>query len=253
MQRGFLFSELIIFQNIKTPISNSNYWKPEIVVPMLLDASALSNTENNQITSNTLRQLSVSKDFTELSADTYQLSKYQKALAQSRHYKVLKHLRWRQPGLSKKEAISIRVNAGEVFPLYINRQPDQSLAEIKQITENYRQALDAIDELRLNDYQRIDGYPLDGTVKIYLGRYLHIETDLILTLPVEAKKSLPLPRQQFIQESAESIFEKPLGKQSYRFKTHRRMRSKELHHLDHPKFGLLINITEFKTADSSRE
>lgn len=232
--------ELIIFQNIKTPISKSNYWKPEILVPTLPNAITLLNSEVNQPVTNVSQKLPVNKDFVALPAGTYQLSQHKQALTRSRHYKILKHLRWRQPGLPKKEAISIRMNSGEIFPLYLTQETRLSLGKSKQATTSYRQALDSVNPLHLNDYQKTNAYPLDGTVKIYLGRYLHIDTDLILTLPVIS--AVPSPQQQ----SAEDVFERPLGMQSYRFKTHRRMRSKELHHLDHPKFGLLINIVEFK-------
>ncbi len=242
--------ELIIFQNIKTPISKSNYWKPEILVPTLQNAITLSNSEINQPVTNVSQKLPVNKDFVELPAETYQLSQHKQALTRSHHYKILKHLRWRQPGLAKKEAISIRMNTGEVFPLYLTQETELSLGENKQAATSYRQALDSVNPLHLNDYQKINAYSLDGTIKIHLGRYLHIDTDLILTLPITS--AAPPPQQQLIRASTEDVFERTLGMQSYRFKTHRRMRSKELHHLDHPKFGLLINIVEFKDQVSSQ-
>jgi hypothetical protein len=58
---------------------------------------------------------------------------------------------------------------------------------------------------------------LEGTIKVSVGRYLHVDLDLLL------------------------------GK-SYRMQTHRRMRSKELHYLDHPKMGALVLISPVKAS-----
>ena len=58
--------ELVIFQNIKTAISKNNYWKPEILAPILSNAITLSSTDNTQITTDVLRQLPGNKSFTEL-------------------------------------------------------------------------------------------------------------------------------------------------------------------------------------------
>ncbi len=53
---------------------------------------------------------------------------------------------------------------------------------------------------------------LEGTVKVSLGRYLHVDLDLLLD-------------------------------QRYRLQTHRRMRSGELHYIDHPLMGALVLIS----------
>lgn len=56
---------------------------------------------------------------------------------------------------------------------------------------------------------------VDGTVRLYRARYLHLEADLLLTADG--------------------------GR--FRLKESRRMRSRELHYLDHPRFGLLVMVT----------
>jgi hypothetical protein len=59
------------------------------------------------------------------------------------------------------------------------------------------------------------GSGMEGTIKVSVGRYLHVDLDLLL------------------------------GK-SYRMQAHRRMRSKELHYIDHPKMGALVLISPVK-------
>ncbi len=56
--------------------------------------------------------------------------------------------------------------------------------------------------------------PLDGTIQVSVKRYLHVDLDLLLKTG-----------------------------RSYRLKTSRRMRSKEIHYIDHPMMGVLVLIT----------
>lgn len=60
--------------------------------------------------------------------------------------------------------------------------------------------------------------PLDGSVRLLLGRYLHLDADLVYTQPVEG------------------------GHLSYRLNERRRMRRDELHHLDSPKLGVIARV-----------
>lgn len=62
-------------------------------------------------------------------------------------------------------------------------------------------------------------YTLDGSISLLLSRFLHLETDLAWT-----------------QADRDGV----LG--SYRLNESRRMRSGELHHLDSPRFGLLVQV-----------
>ncbi len=63
---------------------------------------------------------------------------------------------------------------------------------------------------------------VEGLVKLSVGRYLHVELDLL------------------IRKKADDAVG---GFRNYRVTTHRRMRSKELHYIDHPMLGMLIEIT----------
>lgn len=63
--------------------------------------------------------------------------------------------------------------------------------------------------------------PVDGTVSLLAGRYLHLDTHLLYTQPL-----------------AEG------GRVSYRMKENRLMRRDELHHLDSPKLGVLARVVK---------
>ena len=73
-----------------------------------------------------------------------------------------------------------------------------------------------------NTWYWIGGGRLSGLIRMSQGRYLHLDTDLILRDAVSS--------------------------QPYRIKLHRRMRSDELHYVDHPRLGILIRAERYRTA-----
>jgi len=76
---------------------------------------------------------------------------------------------------------------------------------------------------------------LEGMVKVSVNRYLHVDLDLLL------------------RGAATGTDQLPGGFQTFRFNEHRRMRSKELHYIDHPLMGMLIQITPSGGSDSSQQ
>lgn len=60
---------------------------------------------------------------------------------------------------------------------------------------------------------------IDGSVALHLGRFLHLDADLVYTTAGDDATSWPLVES-------------------------RRMRSEELHHLDSPKLGVLVRVTK---------
>lgn len=62
-------------------------------------------------------------------------------------------------------------------------------------------------------------HEIDGSVALHLGRYLHLDTDLLFT------QAGDVPASWALNES-------------------RRMRSEELHHLDSPRLGVIAKVTK---------
>ena len=72
-----------------------------------------------------------------------------------------------------------------------------------------------------------------GTVKVSVARYLHVELDLLY------------------RRSGDDVAAAPEGTPTwFRLESERRMRSRELHYIDHPLFGVLVRITPFAPASS---
>jgi hypothetical protein len=114
---------------------------------------------------------------------------------------------------------------------------------------------------------------LEGTLRLILSRYLHIEADLLYREPLDEQavaeaqpvdsgampfgndaaategtpKTPPAQQQDLfmIAEQASSIEQQPLYR-VYRMQQSRRMRSGELHYLDHPVFGLAVRVTPYE-------
>lgn len=187
-----------------------------------------------------------------------QLNSELRSLKRSRKYKILFHEAWRQPILDKDSASNIVLIGGESF-------------------DSHNQ--------------------LEGTIKVYLSRYLHISTNLWLNnfepnfnqpsqhwprLPeqptnislkeieatdfnIENMDLINLNHSKFAikmeteKQNQYAINDVPFDKETFvgitgtnfitnrivAFNSTRRMRSKELHYIDHPLMGILVKITKF--------
>ncbi len=147
-----------------------------------------------------LNQGSQSNGFVALTPDTFTLSGKADALNKSGKYRVLEHIAWLQPGLASEDAIAVRINAGKSF----NDQFSERGLSNQAVNE------------------------LNGTVKIVLGRYLHMYTDLVYRKTFNVSSSDALGRNLVLAD--------------FPVKTHRKMRSSTLHYVDHPYLGILIEI-----------
>jgi len=126
-------------------------------------------------------------------------------ISRSRRYRVLRHFAWRQPGLDNKTAKAIRINTGKRMTVYLPKD----LKPFKSFIPAESEALP--------DYPReITTTTVNGTLKVRLGRFLHLDCNLVFT-------------------DAETG-------SSFRLSESRKMRSRELHYIDNERFGILTRI-----------
>ena len=142
-----------------------------------------------------------------LENESYQLTNIYSRLTQLAAYRPVMHTAWIQPTLEK----------GETAPLKLRRI--------------------GAPPLRLN-----------GTVSLYLSRFLHLALDL--TLEHKNPYRMTGTREQLSanrdnRSQAELVFEMGLIQPSiyYRIQEDRIIRNNELRYFDHPKFGVLVQIT----------
>ena len=101
--------------------------------------------------------------------------------------------------------------------------------------------------------QVIDVPQLDGSINISLGRFLHIDTDLLYHAPVEqvftekGSQQSGSAKLRLAQQNAgeAQIFDQLQG---FHLKAHRKTRSKQTQFIDHPLFGVIVRITPVATS-----
>ena len=140
-------------------------------------------------------------------------------------YTLLPRSQWRM----KPDAYALRNSRAELTPLIhlAWRQPVLSRGAAHPVS------------LRSDKRSRTNTPQLQGVMKVSVNRYLHVDLDLLL--------------QGALKQQGENGDFIPGEFQTYRFQAHRRMRSGEIHYIDHPLMGALILISRFETPGTLPE
>lgn len=241
--------EVILFKNLKVPKGNEK----------TLPSQAPQHDEvvisfNNQQEIEHAAELG----FTLPEENEIRLRDMAEKIERSSRYKLLQHLTWRQPGLAKEDALSLKIRTGEIFgndyssidsPVKPNiYDVDPELQIVKKFS---------IDEKP--EEPELVWYELEGKITISLARYLHAHIDLVLRVPNENDITI----EDFNTPTNETSVDGTIGAidanqnsflsvtlNNYSFKERRRMRSRKLHFLDHPEIGMLILITPYEAPET---
>ena len=147
------------------------------------------------------------------------LAEHVNKLKHSSRYNILLHQSWQQTGLGDIDAINIQVDT----------------TEKNKIINNDVTRFKPIHQISMTENINIKS-SLQGTLKLILGRYLHIHTDLLYKRPKKSyTQTTPVLHNNIFNE--------------FEIKSQRRMRSNELHYIDHPLLGILIIVTPIKPAE----
>ena len=135
-------------------------------------------------------------------------------LLNSKRFEPILQKTWLQQDPPAKNGPALRIHFGAALPM------DRAPSNYYGAAEAPEQALYFGDtQPAIADSEPELIYTLDGSISLLLSRFLHLEADLAWT-----------------QADRDGV----LG--SYRLTESRRMRSGELHHLDSPRFGMLVQI-----------
>ena len=145
--------------------------------------------------------------------DGYEMNDAAEEIKRSGQYRLLKHFIWQQPGLDEREAKAVRINVGRVSTVYI----PQDLPKGGRFTP-------ASASPQPGREREIRTTTVNGTLKVRLGRFLHLETHLVFT---DAERQT-----------------------SFNLYQNRKMRSRELHYVDNARFGMLARIVPVEGSDS---
>lgn len=217
-----------------------------------------------------------------LDASHLQLSKQREKLSRHQLFDPIMHVAWRMPVQNKQKALPIHLFAGENYALALHKEAlieQDKNPEIAQKSVNTQ--LDGVNTTGVNtetnsiDTTKLDVlaalqkpqsiqdlYEIDGNLLIYVERYLFVDSQLIVRTETEKEISsvqsvlagtdLELEDSEVTDETAAEVVAQELIVQETvetetvvtetLFDQNRRLRSEEIHYLDHPLFGIIIQI-----------
>ncbi|VAW49144.1 hypothetical protein MNBD_GAMMA03-123 [hydrothermal vent metagenome] len=218
--------EIILFEHSAKKERFKEVLNQQTVTPDLVNTIELIPPATASTTDNFVAEVAYQR----LDKSQLQLSGIVKQLKRRSAYTPLLHLGWRQPGLKRDLAPAVLI-----YPY-----PDQA------------------GEWR--EKSHIFGY-----IRLFLSRYLHIDSDLVLSKPVEIPSHRLLlddistlihtaneddyfnsPDQLLITQKVPLRQEVRISENHYfRIDESRRLRKQELHYFDHPRFGMLIVVRDY--------
>lgn len=222
--------EVIIFSYTSDSGLHEQKWPVETGKPDISNSVALIDTTTSINSEPTLALPGEIIEFERLPLEM--LARAKKRLDRSSRYQVIYSDAWRLPDLPAHRATPVRIRAGQRYledgsfaPATLDAIPPASSATIPPVSINNAQP----------DYQQpvIDDalYEIDGRIKISLSKFLDVDADLLYRRNV----LLPDMQGQMVNELRQ-----------FRLAEFRRMRSKTIHYLDHPMFGVVIGIDRYE-------
>ena len=258
--------EIIVFERTSEIGRNTESWPAEPGLPDLADAVVLSvegfapeelagesptESEAPPETESVLTPLTpVPRAFQLVPPEEYRLTDAWNRLNRSTGYRPLLHVAWVQPGFSSEEARLVHVRNNNAALGAIATSIDQGVETPPAFTEpRYAPTLSS----RITVARDPSKVALDGTVRVHRARYLHVQADLLYYRPLDtdidaavspgddpdAAPMLDSPDTALIELL---LAEEDTAPRLFRLTESRRMRSSELHYLDHPLFGVLVEI-----------
>ena len=101
--------------------------------------------------------------------------------------------------------------------------------------------------------EKFKGSKIFGTLNVYKKRFLHSDFNFFLADEVEESESQEL-RLFLTRESPEEyviLSKEDSMKLNYQLKQSRKLKSGELHYIDHPKFGIIYRIVKTEKIEQS--
>jgi hypothetical protein len=222
--------EIIIIENLSENAKNAENW------PLQVNLTPPEKTVQlgQPVLSEWLPQdIDLKSSYIELASSAYQLTSEVKKISESKTQRVIFHTAWRQPGLDKHQALPVyfkrEIPAAPVIEETANPEQDKELSSLEDIKNESRPII------------------LEGLLRVTLARYLHLEAELTYQ---DKRPEIVNSENPFSVLDTESERNKIENQGVIHLKQHRRrIRSNELHYIDHPALGILIRITPYKSPE----
>lgn len=219
--------EVVVFENVGAADMGET-WPPTVGLELPEQVVSFADEE--------AERAAEELGFRALTPEEARLTPVVDSLNLSSRYRVIAYRGWRQPGLPEGSAISVHIHGGKDYTgLY---PPPLTLDDLAPtlVAEPLPLPL-PVTTPEETDEQVIE--ELDGTVTVVLQRYLHLYTDLAFRAPETRTQQLEASEGGEVVEGGSFL-------RSFPMRDQRRMRSRELHFLDHPRFGLIALVTPYE-------
>lgn len=250
--------EIILFKNVQVPRSR------EFVLP----ASSPARPEKMlDLSSEESVEAAREEGYELLPTEEYRLLDLVARLVESPRYELLLHAGWRQPGLERDKVMPVWIKGGRIYGgeytsidsrIEMMASMARESAEADGDERNFEfdeQTLESQEQqlLELQEAMPAHGglYELEGKISIALSRYLHAFTDLVLRKP--RLTTDPELRNAATEAYLAANAADTRILNNHHLREQRRMRSRNLHYLDSPEFGMLILITPYEAAEGVEE
>ncbi len=206
--------EIIVFEQTDDAALDAETWDPSPGYPPIEKSIPLTEPGESPLEEPGLYAFLI------LGRADHKLKKAWRRIRNARSLRPLLHLAWNQPGSSKRGSQWARIYVppaelkGSGATTSLLQPPATSGSLQRPLTSGAFQEPIVAAPLPV----------LDGILRVYRSRYLHVDVDLVYH-----RSEVDTP---------------------FRLQTSRRMRSGELHYLDHPLFGLLILVTPLERDES---
>jgi hypothetical protein len=233
--------EIIVFRNDKVPRGHEINL-PTPAASIAANAVDLSSPESIRV--------GAQKGFTPLKPDELQLMDKVQGIIKSSRYSLLLHTGWRQPGTEESRSIPVWIKGGKVYSNHyssIDQFRDLGSVNPEPGSQGAEAIAPAPEQLRPTPPQGL--YELEGQITVSLSRYLHTNAELVLRKPADA---LDVINQQADSSTMNDDSMEVMQGQfllNYGLNEKRRMRSRKLHYLDSPQFGMLVLITPYEAPE----
>lgn len=176
--------------------------------------------------------------FTRIPTSEWNFNDSHRLLNQQKHTRVLLHTRWRQYLDKEHDSLPVHLYGGTAYATpFQPTAPSSFYPRLTQFTA--ATMLQPHQQKRL--LEKAHPWELEGRMDIRLSRYLHVDADFVFQKPIQHRTSsraegVPVSAKDWAQRANVQLH-------PFRLTQSLRARSKEVHYLDHPLFGLLVRIT----------
>lgn len=169
-------------------------------------------------------------------------------LAAHPRYRPLMLRGWRQPVSSRMVARPVVLRSDPEEALLVPLEAYPLATAILEPPPSLSRGFNGVDEW----------LPLEGTVRAWAGRYLHLDIDLVyrrlaevvsITPPMVTPET-PNPSTAASATDGSPATDRREVLQQFRMQQTRRLRSDQLHYFDHPAFGALARLIPYPASQS---